>query len=1224
MSYARVEIFGVGLHKDMFKFFQSISSLWQRFRSIYNYYGKHLRTMNQQKGDCNSLFWTLFLKPTMSRINQFSSLSFLNNTSSEVSNIKCPRTESGVRNHKHVHLRSKRKGVIKIKTTTHLQSLMATLQRKSATPVLIFHKGSAISVHSIFLKPWTKHGKTLKLFRILTSSPVKAPLPRIGFAVRSLIYGVSFLESLIFDGKFSFDQPIFFRSQFFSKIKLSNHYHFIFAKLKTALLLGIHYSDIHVYSGGQRLPKFDHISQVSHLLKGKCLLFKGGDQILNGCFRNSTMKIISMFLSKIVWISWIMILDFFPTWVWKIYTRSGVLRCCLESCEPLVQRRPFPRDSKCARASIADYSSACISNCGPPVNAAYGCTDAGSGDPSSGSGASSSGTEDTRTGFSHVNSSSENLDQSGLRDMGGDGEGGGSGEGERNSDHQSSSSDIVQKFDVLWVKYISSVSSPAMGSNSKLLVKSGSLNEIRFINELAETINEAINMTQNSALKCKLIRSFQLTTPLVFHLVDRDSCHSHLGTLQPIPGNIPWTFAQHEQSSPVLLCSQSLVTVSDIDETHPPHQISAQLPVQEAAMDGSVAHRVGISELICPSDSFTADTSGASSFSESYNLTVKYVGPESQSTSIKVVVDRGLLQGVTNIAELAVIINTSFQLQQNLAAYCKIQREFRLRHGISFVVVGQNLNGTFQPILGTESWEFPQESPAFSRESPGCTVLITGECRNDEEEDYLDWDAESETTASSSECPDPLDNNSCDVLEDSSEDISSSLQQVPSAFPAFSARCRERICNGLFFAHKKSTASTLMEALGIDVSSLPSKTTVQEKILRLGLGSGHSHRDMEGNNPHSSRDMQGNNVVEGVGGDVVLSDSETGAWEGCDFPAEVLISDLGLSAVNRDAMSVDKRISVAHNLLLTFLQSKAGPTCRLRHSVEGKELIVIDELKNESAKASIRIFCSTKKEKADCCTYKVRYKYTDAPTGGRYAPENANVPIFKRSPTKRNESGRQSCCSQHSCNKKLAALEYQKGFCQGSQYLWTSDRIEKALVCLHMGAKLPTICSAFGHDAANAVTFPRNVRHLRDVIRNYLLKQNREGFVNLKAYFKGEVDSGRTGYVDLDVWPDAPSTVRRIFWIRASQLCEPKAGTVHAVSLDFLYNVFKTHSDKHPRAAFGHLTTLGPEGTLIVVAQFIVEGERSEAITWIHQKYKESLDFFGIASSQVFDIFLAT
>lgn len=177
-----------------------------------------------------------------------------------------------------------------------------------------------------------------------------------------------------------------------------------------------------------------------------------------------------------------------------------------------------------------------------------------------------------------------------------------------------------------------------------------------------------------------------------------------------------------------------------------------------------------------------------------------------------------------------------------------------------------------------------------------------------------------------------------------------------------------------------------------------------------------------------------------------------------------------------------------------------------------------------------------------------------------------------------------------------------------------TESVERAIICLEMGFKFHQIVTAFGYLKKCEAQFQRTVKQLRDAVRSFLYEKTKQEYSDLINYFESEKTSGRTAYYVIDERPARNGVktvhhIKRLLWQRATQLYEPRRGTVNVLSLDFVYNVFST---KNKNSTFGHLTTLSPEGKLIVVAQFLVESENADAIEWVIAHFKEAQPNFNI------------
>lgn len=318
----------------------------------------------------------------------------------------------------------------------------------------------------------------------------------------------------------------------------------------------------------------------------------------------------------------------------------------------------------------------------------------------------------------------------------------------------------------------------------------------------------------------------------------------------------------------------------------------------------------------------------------------------------------------------------------------------------------------------------------------------------------------------------------------------------------------------------------------------------------------------------------------------------SGGW-GSPFhwKTEIFVCDLGLNSSRRDVLMEDGR-SLAVHLLCQQLQDSEHETCLLNTGVEGRK-IRIDHETQEKARCYVRVSCGTVKSK---CSHKARYAYVPVPSGGRYCPENADVPIFRLV----------SNTDNHSCCKSNASLEFSSS--KPGKQKWSELQVEKAIWCSELGMRFEEIVEDFGIPRDDAC-FTGRVAHLMARVRKSLQLKRSNEYSNLMEYLDSQIKTGHTAYyakMDMGNSVDGQK-ISRLFWIRAPELFFLKHGLANATSIDFVYKL-----SQGVKGAFGHLCVLGPEKKIIPVAQFLVESENADAINWIVQHFRQVHEDFQI------------
>ena len=179
---------------------------------------------------------------------------------------------------KHILFRSGRKFMFKLRKQCEIEQVLKQLKRahKDWDRFDFQQKSRVLPIESIFSRSWSKHNRTVRFFvsrHICSSASLFSTLE--GIALRFLVYVLSHMESLAFQSEGTFDRDIYYRSELRRKrIKISNHYQFLLAKLSVSLQLGVAFDNIIVVNGGMMLPKFLHVGQDSYMLLGNSLLLK--------------------------------------------------------------------------------------------------------------------------------------------------------------------------------------------------------------------------------------------------------------------------------------------------------------------------------------------------------------------------------------------------------------------------------------------------------------------------------------------------------------------------------------------------------------------------------------------------------------------------------------------------------------------------------------------------------------------------------------------------------------------------------------------------------------------------------------------------------------------------------------------------------------------------------------------------------------------------------------
>jgi hypothetical protein len=324
--------------------------------------------------------------------------------------------------------------------------------------------------------------------------------------------------------------------------------------------------------------------------------------------------------------------------------------------------------------------------------------------------------------------------------------------------------------------------------------------------------------------------------------------------------------------------------------------------------------------------------------------------------------------------------------------------------------------------------------------------------------------------------------------------------------------------------------------------------------------------------------------------EIVANTSRSG-WYTCEFPKFISVDDLGLSSECRDGLMDDGR-SLAVHRLHQFLQNLERQKCFLNSGIEGRRICIDDE-SGEKAPSYVRIMCGTVKCR---CTHTARFAYVPIPPGGRYALENKSVPVFKLV----------SGTSQHSCNQAIAVLEFS-GQKRGKSK-WSPLDVEKA-IWLSTHVSFQDIVEAFGVNTADVSLFNGRVAHLMSRVRKSLSEKRQSEHFNLTKYVDLQIATGYTSYYIKEELPDSADGQKRlrVLWMRSSQLYFLKKGLANVTSLDFVYKL-----SQGLFGAFGHFCILGPEKTIIPVAQFLVESENASAMDWIIKHFREAHRCFQI------------
>ena len=341
-------------------------------------------------------------------------------------------------------------------------------------------------------------------------------------------------------------------------------------------------------------------------------------------------------------------------------------------------------------------------------------------------------------------------------------------------------------------------------------------------------------------------------------------------------------------------------------------------------------------------------------------------------------------------------------------------------------------------------------------------------------------------------------------------------------------------------------------------------------------------------NREGAREMGRGGVTDVPSG---TGDAPPVTWSSCLWKKEIFLNDLGLNADRMDVLMDDGR-SLAMHLLCQKLQDTEEEACLLNTGVEGR-LVFINHARKEKVPMYLRVSCGTVKSN---CSHRARYAYTAVPTGGRYSDENKGFPIFVL----------KSCSESHSCCQAKASLEYSSP--KQGKVKWTESQVEKAIWCSELGAKFEDIVVEFGVERSDPC-FASRVAHLMARVRSSLRKKRENEYSTLCQYLEQQKETGHTAYfakIENENCADKQK-IKRLFWIRATELYFLKKGLANATSIDFMYNL-----SQGVHGAFGHLCVLGPEKKIIPVAQFLVESENAAAINWIVQHFRQAHKEFQI------------
>ena len=427
------------------------------------------------------------------------------------------------------------------------------------------------------------------------------------------------------------------------------------------------------------------------------------------------------------------------------------------------------------------------------------------------------------------------------------------------------------------------------------------------------------------------------------------------------------------------------------------------------------------------------------------------------------------------------------------------------------------------------------------------------------------------------------------------------VDEMTSKFECFSTRMKHVFSEAQFYESRKITTydgshrrratqlpatsqpKQLHDFLGYSIlksSARERKRTEAAAVIQNGIG---THPQAELSNQSSESPAPG-------APDLCRMDA-------AEFPEYLFPSDLGISVNDNINLMIRRgksNLSVAQDSLINFLQLREGVNCQLRYSGSGER---IQDFPSEDKKPYryLVLRCRGKDQHNVKCTYFCRYKYDNGPCSA--SAKDFKNPVFTRV----------SFSTNHSCDRMHCGFSFRGT--QGSS-TWNSTQLLKARWLADANVDLRTIVQAFGFhqvSGASSHSIERTARRLYDALRYQELTMKKNAYSELLAYFKQTLESGETAFVSLQGLNGVDKAEPRLVVQLANHLGLLKLGWAPAASIDFAYNFILGW-----KVAFGMLTVLTPAGTLATVALFFIETENKDGLHFVLEKFKFSLQHFGI------------